>query len=47
MVINTTDGRVFINMTTISGNYGDGVHYREAYDQSWYLEMFGKYLVVL
>ncbi|VDM08815.1 unnamed protein product [Wuchereria bancrofti] len=35
-VINTTDGRVFINMTTITGNYGDGIHYREGYDTSWH-----------
>uniref|UniRef100_A0A1I7V5P0 Beta_helix domain-containing protein n=1 Tax=Loa loa TaxID=7209 RepID=A0A1I7V5P0_LOALO len=35
-VMNTSDGRVFINMTTISGNYGDGIHYHEGYDESWY-----------
>ncbi|VBB30847.1 unnamed protein product [Acanthocheilonema viteae] len=38
-VMNTTDGRVFINMTTISGNYGDGIHYREGYDELWYPAM--------
>ncbi|VDM96891.1 unnamed protein product, partial [Onchocerca ochengi] len=34
--MNTTDGRVFINTTIITGNYGDGIHYREGYDTSWY-----------
>ncbi|KIH52296.1 hypothetical protein ANCDUO_17603, partial [Ancylostoma duodenale] len=29
MVDNTTDGRVFINMTRIENNYGDGVWYRQ------------------
>uniref|UniRef100_A0A0M3IPZ1 SRCR domain-containing protein n=1 Tax=Ascaris lumbricoides TaxID=6252 RepID=A0A0M3IPZ1_ASCLU len=26
---NTTDGRVFINMTIVAGNYGDGIRYRQ------------------
>lgn len=28
-VDNTTDGRVFINMTNIHGNYGDGIWYKQ------------------
>uniref|UniRef100_A0A914QNN1 Right handed beta helix domain-containing protein n=1 Tax=Panagrolaimus davidi TaxID=227884 RepID=A0A914QNN1_9BILA len=26
---NTTDGRVFINMTVVQGNYGDGIWYKQ------------------
>ncbi|KAK6037128.1 hypothetical protein COOONC_25367 [Cooperia oncophora] len=29
MVDNTTDGRVFINMTRIENNFGDGIWYRQ------------------
>ena len=28
-VDNTTDGRVFINMTVVQGNFGDGIWYRQ------------------
>lgn len=45
--MNTTDGRVFINMTTITENYGDGVHYREGYDESWHFTISGKHQIIL
>uniref|UniRef100_A0A915PUQ6 SRCR domain-containing protein n=1 Tax=Setaria digitata TaxID=48799 RepID=A0A915PUQ6_9BILA len=40
-IMNTTDGRVFINMTTIAGNYGDGIHYCQGYGAFWDLVTSG------
>jgi hypothetical protein len=31
VIENTTDGRVFVNYTLISGNYGDGIWYRQQF----------------
>uniref|UniRef100_A0A1I7S6R3 SRCR domain-containing protein n=3 Tax=Bursaphelenchus xylophilus TaxID=6326 RepID=A0A1I7S6R3_BURXY len=31
VIENTTDGRLFVNWTLISGNYGDGIWYRQRY----------------
>lgn len=31
VIENTTDGRMFVNYTLISGNYGDGIWYRQQF----------------
>lgn len=44
-VVNTTDGRVFINNTVLENNYGDGVYYQQKAHELFLMSKYRKFFI--